>query len=446
MNVQVFGSILLIVILIAFNAFFAGSEIAIISLKKTRIQQLQEAGNKRADILKRLTDEPSRFLATIQVGVTLAGFLASASAASNIADSVAGIIERLGVPFLVSASNGIAIVVVTIMVSFFTLVFGELVPKRMALQKSEDIALKVARPIQLLAKLTAPFIRFLTWLTNRLVTLLGGDPHTSGSKVTEEEIRMMIDVGQEEGVFEQTETDMINSIFEFDDTVVREVMTPRVDIISISANAKLDEIIDTVASVKYSRIPVYQDSIDDIVGILYVKDLLGLLKDRDEDFSLGNMMRDPYFVPENKKIDHLFKELQQIKVHMAIVVDEYGGTAGLVTIEDLIEEIVGNIQDEYDEEEVDFEIINPDIMKVNGMITIDEVNELFDVELPEDEWETIGGFVMGLAGKVPVSGQQIRYGDLVFSIEKMDDRRVTKLKIIRDNRLKDSQGPAENSE
>lgn len=425
---------MLIVVLIGLNAFFAASEMAIISVKKTRIQHMQENGNKQADTIKKLVDEPSRFLATIQVGVTLAGFLASASAASSISHKLAKFLEGLNIPLLVQASQGISLVLVTIVLSFFTLVLGELVPKRLALQRSEAIALRVAGPIQVLSQAAAPFIKLLTWITNLLVRLMGGNHQHTGTKVTEEEIRLMIDVGQEEGVFQETETEMINSIFEFDNTSVREVMTPRIDIVGLPVNASLDEIIEMVTREKYSRIPVYRDSMDYVVGILYTKDLLSLLRGMKEDFSLRDVMRDPYFVPESKKINQLFIEFKQMKNHMAVVIDEYGGTAGLVTIEDLLEEIVGNIQDEYDDEDVDFEMKGSNVIVVNGMLMIDEVNDIFNVEIPEDEWETIGGFVMGLIGTVPSKGDEVQYEGMIFNILEMDDKRIARLKITKEKR------------
>lgn len=425
--------ILFILILVAINAFFAASEIAIISVKRARIKQLAEEGNKKAGIVNKLIEQPSRFLATIQVGITLAGFLASASAAVSIASLLADILKKTRIPFLAQASDGISVILVTVFISFLTLIFGELVPKRLALQRSEKISLAVAKPIELLALITAPFVKILTFFTNAIVRLFGGKGEEGGNQVTEEEIRMLLDVGQEEGLFRETGKDMINSIFEFDDTILREVMTPRTEIVAVSSDATLSEVVEVAIEEKFSRIPVYEDSLDNIVGIFYIKDLLPFVDGTPrEEFNLKKLMRSPYFVPDTKKTDELFREMQLKKIHMAIVIDEYGGTAGLVTIEDLLEEIVGNIFDEYDEEEIDFEILDENTAVVSGRLAIEEVNELMGVELPEEEeYETIAGFVLDLLGQMPQVNDVVEYNNMTFTVVEVEDKRIEKVKIQR---------------
>jgi len=441
MDGDLWRQILVIFVLIGFNAFFAASEMAIVSVKQSKIKPLADEGNKAALIVSKFMEEPSKLLATIQIGITFAGFLASAIGAQTISDDLAALLVKSGIPVITHYAGLISTIIVTGIISYFTLVLGELVPKRMALAKSEKIALFVAGTIRTLYRITSPIVRFLTFSTNIVVKLLGGPVKATGDQITEEEIRLMINVGEEKGIFQETETEMINSIFEFDDTVAKEVMTPRTSIIALSSDSTLEEILDVIVEENFSRIPVYEESIDHIIGILYVKDLFAKIKkDMEWEVSLKDIIRPAYFVPEYKKIDELFKEMQKSKTHIAIVIDEYGGTAGLITIEDLLEEIVGNIFDEYDDVIQDYEKIDDDTYIVNGMLDIGEINDIMDTHIDEEEFDTISGMLLSYSGKIPEVGDEVDIDNLHLRIEEVDDKRITKIRIEKrsvDNLIKE---------
>lgn len=422
--------IFLIFVLIGVNAFFAASEMAIVSVRQARLKPLIDDGNKAAMIVSKFLEEPSKLLSTIQIGITFAGFLASAIGAQTLSNSLAVYLKGLNIPVVSASATVIATLIVTAIIGFFTIVLGELVPKRLALEKSDKIALMVAKPIKLLSKVTAPAVKLLSYTTNLIARLLGGSNTVDNSQITEEEIRLMINVGEEKGIFQETETNMINSIFEFDNTVAKEVMTPRTHIIAVSVEASVDEILEIIVEENFSRIPVYENSIDNVIGLLYVKDLFALIKKSTEwDISLKDLIRPAYFVPEYKKIDELFKEMQKSKTHIAIVIDEYGGTAGLITIEDLLEEIVGNIFDEYDDVVLEYEQLDDNTYLVNGMLSISEINDLMHVDLPEEEFDTISGMILSLSGKMPEVGEEVQFDDVAFRIEEVDDKRISKIKI-----------------
>ena len=339
----------LLVVLIFMNAFFAASEIAIISLNDSKIKKMAEEGNKRAKQIVKLTKEPSKFLATIQVGVTIAGLLASAVAAESFSEPLTNLITGLN-PALAQMQDvvaGIVLFLLTLTLSYFTLVFGELVPKRLAMQKAEPFAMKVIGILVVVEKITRFFIVFLTKSTNVFVKLFGGDPNATNDEVTEEEIRMMVDLGEEKGAIEIAEKEMIENVFDFNNTDISEAMTPRIDITAIAKDTPLKEILEVIERDKFTRFPVYEGDIDNIVGFIHVKDMLSYMVNADnEKFSIEDVLRQVYYVPESKKTDETFRELQKNKMYMAVVIDEYGGTAGIVTMEDLIEEIVGNVFDE----------------------------------------------------------------------------------------------------
>lgn len=422
--------ILLIAILIGANAFFAASEMAIVSVRQARLKPLVDDGNKAAIIISKFLEEPSKLLATIQIGITFAGFLASAIGAQTLSNSLAVTLRSLNIPIISGSATVIATLIVTAVIGFFTLVLGELVPKRLALEKSDKIALFVAKPIKILSKITAPAVKMLSFTTNVVARLLGGSNTVDNSQITEEEIRLMINVGEEKGIFQETETNMINSIFEFDDTAAKEVMTPRTDIIAVDVDATIDEILEVIVEENFSRIPVYENSIDNIIGLLYVKDLFALIKKSTEwEICLRDLIRPAYFVPEYKKIDELFKEMQKSKTHIAIVIDEYGGTAGLITIEDLLEEIVGNIFDEYDDVVLEYEQLDENTYLVNGMLSISEINDLMHLDMPEEEFDTISGMILSLSGKMPEVGDEVQFDDIALRVEEVDDKRISKIKI-----------------
>lgn len=423
--------LLLIFILIFVNAFFSASEMAIVSINKNKISLLASEGNQKAILISKLIGEPSRFLATIQVGVTVAGFLTSAFAATSISKYLSAALERINI----YGSESVSVIVITILMSYLTLVFGELFPKRLALNNSEKIAMLTVTPVLFFSKVTKPFVKFLTFSTNLLLRIFGITSENLEEKVSEEEIRMLINVGEETGVIKETEKDMIEGIFQFDDTLAKEIMTPRTNVFAIDIETPSDEILDQVLSEQYSRIPVYEEDIDNIIGVLYMKDLfVNLRKTQDAKTGLGSireMLRPAYFVPETKNIDTLFRELQSTKNHMAMLIDEYGGFAGIVTIEDLIEEIMGNIFDEYDDSDEDIKVIDQHTYQVSGLVSINDINEALHIELPSDNYDTIGGFVMNLLGSIPSEEENpiLEYEGMKFKIEKVSEKRVEVLKI-----------------
>lgn len=426
--------LIILFLLIFLNAFFAASEIALISLNENRIKLSADKGDKKAQLLIALLDEPSRFLATIQIGITLAGFLASAFASEAFAGRLVDILHSLGITVSAGVLKPIAVFFITLILAYFTLVLGELVPKRMAMQRSEQIARFSVRALTILSYIAAPFVKLLTISTNFFIKVLGGDPNADEENVTEEEIRIMVDVGEQKGTIQETEKFFINNIFDFDDTSVSEIMTHRTNVVGLSIDLSLSEIIDITSEEKYTRYPVYEDSLDNIVGIVHVKDILKCIsKTKGQDFKLSEIIRKPYFVPESKKADDLLQELQKSRVHMAVVVDEYGGTAGIITIEDLLEEIVGNIEDEYDNDDKEFEKIDDNTYIFNGIISLDTVEEILEIKLPTEEYDTLGGFIIGQLGRIPNEGDKpvIELDGIIFKVEEVEAQRIAKVKSCR---------------
>lgn len=423
--------IFVLIILILLNAYFAATEIAFISLNDAKIEKNAKEGDKKAKQILKMLKSPSKFLATIQIGITLAGFLSSAFASDAFADKLAPILNNLIPAISIEIWRGISIVLITIILSFFTLVFGELVPKRLAMKYYEKISYGTIGVIRGISVITAPFVKLLTASTN-MVSKIFGVGETEEEVVTEEEIKMMIAEGEEKGTIEQGEKQLLNNVFEFNDIIVSEIMTPRTDMYAIDINDNIDETLNEIDEFKYSRIPVYEENIDDIKGILFVKDLLKPLKDN-EKIDIRKIIREPYFVPESKDIDELFKEMQQNKVQMAIVIDEYGGTAGLITMEDIIEELVGNIFDEYDEEEIDVKKIDDNTYIVSGLITAYDVKKIFDVELPEGDYETLSGYLLDKLGRIPDEHERpvIEDEELTYKVEEIEDKRIKYVKICK---------------
>ena len=426
--------IVLLLVLILINAFFAMSEIAIISLNDAKLEKQAQEGNKKAKKLLKLTSNPSKFLSTIQIGVTLAGFLSSASASQSFVEMLSGalssVADAINIPM--SVVEGFSLVVITLITSYFSLVLGELVPKRVAMYNPEKISFRIAGILTFVAAVTKPFVKVLSLSVNAILRLIGIDPNSEPEEVTEEEIRMMVDVGGEKGVIEDTQKEMINNIFEFDDIDAGDIMTHRTDVSAVEINDPIQDVVEIAEKEGYSRIPVYEESLDKIIGIVYIKDLIGYIGSSvPKQENLRKIMREPYFVPESMKCGMLFQEMTARRVQMAVVVDEYGGTAGIVTLEDLLESIVGNIQDEYDNEEEDFSVIDETTFTVDGTTPIDEVNEHVGVNLPEDEYDTIGGFVISLLGYLPNDGEmnELDYKNLHFTILNLEDKRIGKLKV-----------------
>lgn len=426
--------ILILFILILINAFFAASEIALISLNDNKLKKMADEGNKKAKKILKLLSNSSNFLATIQIGVTLAGFFTAGSAASNLSEPFANGLVKL-MPSL-SASAGLiksmSFILVTLITSYFTLVLGELVPKRVAMQRSEKIAFAFIGVLDFIAVVFNPIVNFLSLSTNVVVSLLGMDPNADEEELTEEEIRMMVDVGGERGVIEIIQKNMIDNIFEFDDINAEDIMTPRMDIEAVPIEATIEEALEIAIEAGNSRLPVYEEDIDDVRGILHVKDLLPYVGKRvPEDINVRNIMRETVYVPLTKKCGELFAEMLESKIQMSIVSDEYGGVAGIVTIEDLIESIVGNIQDEYDEEEEDYIQICENEMDVDGSVNIDEFISKTGIELPEGDYETIGGFIMDFLGRIPKEDEnvKIKYENIELEVKKMSERRIERVHI-----------------
>jgi putative hemolysin len=427
--------LLILLSLILINAFFSATEIAVITLNDNKIRKKADEGDKIAKKLVRLINEPGSFLATIQVGVTLAGFLSSAFAADIFADRL---YRAIGVelPLIRSAS----VVIVTIILAYFSLVLGELVPKRVAQHNPEKLANGIAGIITGLGVVMKPFVFLLTCSTNLVLRILGIDPTQTDRSVTEEEIRMMVDVGRESGNIHEEEKEMINKIFEFNDKEVSEIMTHRTSIVSLDVDADYAEVLEVAIHEKYTRIPVYDDNIDNIVGILHIKDLLyHAAEGLQAPFSLRNMIRPPYFVPESKNIDALFREMQRDHVQLAVAIDEYGGTAGIVTIEDLLEEIVGNIQDEYDEEEQEIVRKDDQTWIIAGLTDLDEVGDAIGITFPDDDFDTLAGFVISLLGRIPEENElpSVAYENFRLKVLDMEEKRVSKVEITVLPRLQD---------
>ncbi len=424
-------SIIVLIILILLNAYFAATEIAFISLNDAKIEREAKDGNKKAKQILKMLKSPSKFLATIQIGITLAGFLSSAFASDAFADKLAPILNNAIPAISIDIWRGIAIVIITIILSFFTLVFGELVPKRLAMKYYEKIAYATIGVIRGISIVTAPFVKLLTFSTN-MVSKIFGVGEAEEEVVTEEEIRMMIDEGEEKGTIERGEKQLLNNVFEFNDIIVSEIMTPRTDIYAIDISENINDKLDEIDEFKYSRIPVYEENIDDIKGILFVKDILKPLKDNKK-IDVKKLMREPYFVPESKDIDELFKEMQQNKVQMAIAIDEYGGTAGLITMEDIIEELVGNIFDEYDEEEIEVKKIDENTYIFSGTVTSYELKKVFGIEIPDGDYETLSGYLLDKLGRIPNEEEHpvIEDENLTYKVEEMEDKRIKYVKVCK---------------
>ena len=427
------SQLIFLFILILLNAYFAATEIAFISLNDAKVEKQAKDGNKKAKQIQKMLKNPSKFLATIQIGITLAGFLSSAFASDAFAGMLAPVLNEW-MPFIsIETWQNISIVIITIILSFFTLVFGELVPKRLAMKYYEKISFATIGVIKGISVVTAPFVKLLTWSTN-LVSKIFGVGEQEEEIVTEEEIKMMVNQGEEKGSIEENEKELINNVFEFNDIIASEIMTYRTDIYAIEMNEDIYGILDEIDEYKYSRIPVYEETIDDIKGILFLKDILKLVSTRKE-FKIADIMREAYFVPESKPIDEIFEELQANKMQMAIVVDEYGGTAGLLTMEDILEELVGNIFDEYDDVEVEYKRLDDNTYLIDGSVSLYEMKKILDIELPEGDYETLSGYLIEKLGRLPEEDEHpvIEDEHLTYKIEEYEDRRIKWVKVCKNN-------------
>jgi CBS domain containing-hemolysin-like protein len=407
--------VLVIVGLLLVAAFLAMAETAIARMSRVKALHLAQEKRRGAAALVKVVEDPAPYMNVVLL-LTLLTHISATVLATTFA------LRRTE-----AAGEAIAAIVMTIAI----FVFAELTPKTYTVQFTERAALVVGPPVLFLGRLLRPIGKLLLLVSNGLMVLLPGRPLPKGPFISEEEIRHLVDIAEEEEEIEEEERELIHSIFEFGDTVVREVMVPRPDMVAIRADASVDEALKTIIDAGFSRIPIYEGDTDNIIGVLYAKDLLKRVHENKDGVKLSSLGRAPTFVPEQKKVSELLREMQDQRVHMAIVVDEYGGTAGLVTIEDLIEEIVGEIVDEYDKEEPLVEPIDDNTIRVDAKLPIDEVNELLGVELPHDEWDTVGGLVFGLTGRVPVAGEKVRYDSLEFTTERVTGRRIQKVVIAR---------------
>ncbi len=437
--------------LILLNAFFAASEIAIVTVRKTKIRQLADEGHGAARSILRLTENNSRFLATIQVGVTLTSFFASAFGAVSLVKLFDNWFRNIPVDFIQNSASTLAFIVVTVLVAFVSLIFGELIPKTLALEAAERVSLVVARPIEIIAAVARPLVFALTFITNFFVRLLGGKRRATMPSVSEEEIVSMVETGQEEGVLGKQESDIISRVFEFTDRQVREIMVPRVDVTMLDAETTVEAAAREIIASGYSRYPIYSPgNREQIVGVAFAKDVLRHMADGQNHSPVSILLRKPYFIPESKRVGDLLAELQHSRTQIALIIDEYGGFAGLVTLEDCLEEIVGEIQDEFDSEESRIKPTDDGGYLIDGATTLNEVNLTLELHFVDDEVDTIGGFVLKRLGRIAVTGDKVTVTEarqmpdpsdpdsddfvtvetqLTLTVEKMEGLRIRQVKM-----------------
>lgn len=419
--------IVIIIILTGINAFFSSAEMAIVSLNKNKLKILIEDGNKKAILLDNLLQEPSKFLSTIQVGITLAGFFASASAATGLSQYLSGALQPLNIPY----SNQISMILITFLLSYITLVFGELIPKRIALRNSEKIALSSIGVVVFISKLFSPFVKFLTFSTNLVLTILKMKEDNIEEKVSKEELRSLVEVGKEHGVINEAEQEMIENIIEFDEKIAREIMIPRTKVFLIDKNISIHELFENKEIGKYSRIPVYENEADNIVGVLLTKDLMmEAYKKGFDNIKVADLLQEAYFVPETKNVNELFNEMQLEKKHITILIDEYGGFSGIVTLEDLIEEVMGNIADEFDDEDLSIRQLSRNKYLISGEVSLNDLNDNFNFELESKYYDTLSGILIENLGYIPEDNEDIEpiiINDVVFKPQRVRNKKIEKV-------------------
>ena len=422
-------SLSVILVLTVFNALFSMAETALVSVRRSRVEQLVEEGNRRAVTVRRLVENPPRFIATVQVGITLLGFASAAAAATTLARPLVPPLTALGMD--ADWAHSLSVVLITIAVALLTMVLGEIAPKSLAVQAPDAWALRLSPFVDFCATLFAP----LTWLVIRMSNLLvrpfGAKAQFEAPVITEEELKQIIEAGEEAGELEEDEREMLHNVFGLGETLARSVMTPRIDMTAVPVDSDLPTILETIMTSGHSRIPVYEGTIDNIVGVVHAKDLLPIFRAEEHDVDLRDVMRPAYFVPETKRVSDLLAEFRRSNQHVAIVQDEYAGTEGIVTIEDLLEEIVGDIRDEYDVDEPEVQVLSPTESLVDGRMSIDDVNDRLGIDLPHEEYETIGGLVFGLLGHEPRPGERVRHDGLEFLVEQVEGRRIRTLRAIK---------------
>ena len=405
---------ILLIVLLMMSAFFSASETALMSLSKIRLRHMLEENVKGAERVSRLLKSPSHMLGAILVGNNIVN-IASSALATSIAITLFGPVKGIGI------STGV--------MTLLVLIFGEITPKSIASERSEQIALKVAAPISILMVLLTPVLTAIMFVTGLLIKMMGGSPDKDRPFITEEELKTMVTVSHEEGVLEVDEKKMIYNVFEFGDSQVGDVMTPRTDMVMVEKSTEFKEIVDIFKSERFSRIPVYDETPDNIIGLLNVKDLI-FYEPLHNAFKIEDFIREPYFTYEFKMTSELFAEMRSKRAAIAIVLDEYGGTAGMVTLEDLVEEIVGDIQDEYDDHEVSIEVIQEDEYIVDGSTKIDVVNEMLGLRIETEDFDSIGGFIIGEFGRLPEVGERIEHANVEFVVESIEKNRIEKLRIL----------------
>lgn len=427
---SIWFDILVIPILVIWSGLYAAAEIAIISVRRSRLQELVEQDNKKAKLVQDLLKNHDDFFAIVQIGMTVLPSLASALAGIIAVTHLKPVIEALNVPWLTPYSETISVITVVAIISYLTLIIGELVPKSLGLRYAEGLALAFSSFILFQLKLLLPIIKFLSASTNLFIKPIDKNQNGTDRKISEDEFKLLLEEGTKTGVIDKTEHDLIKSIFEFTDTTAKEVMIPRTQVVALDIEDTREEILKIVLEEGYSRLPVYKETIDNISGIIYAKDLISLLENKNL-IVLEDIIRPAYFVPDTKKISQIMKDFQSKKIQIAIVLDEFGGFEGIVSMEDILEEIVGEIHDEYDEETKPFEISATGALVVDGMLNVSDFNEKFrSYKLPEDEdYDTVGGFVIKCAGRIPEINEKILYEELTFTILKKDERRISLIKI-----------------
>lgn len=422
----ILGPIILQVVLILLNALFACAEIAVVSMNDTKLARMAAEGNKKAVSLEKLVSSPSRFLATIQVAITLSGFMGSAYASDNFSGHLTRFLTGLGVTLSAKTLKTVSVFVITLILSYLTLVFGELVPKRIAMRNSEKVALGMAKMLSVVATAFKPVVGFLTVSTNLILRLIGIDPNQEEEQVTEEEIRMMVDAGNEKGTIDLDEKEMITNVFEFDDITADEICTHRTAVEILWADASIDEWEQMIHESRHSLYPVCKESVDDILGVLGAKDFFRL-RDQGKEVVMRQAIRPAYFVPESIRADVLFANMKKNGNYFAIVLDEYGGMDGIITLRDLIEQIVGDLVEEDDEERHEgIEQVSDHTWRIEGQTPLDDVAEVIGVELPTDEYDTFGGYIFGNLGSIPEDGSH-------FELE--TDKLHIKVLAVRDHKV-----------
>ena len=417
---------ILIIIFIIINGFFAAAEIAVVATRRIRIRQLVEEGNKNALILQKFKEDPDRFLATIQIGITFAGVIAAAIGGATAVQVIKPAIQEIPIEPIAASAEGISIALITLVITYFLLIFGELIPKSIALTNPERIGMKTAKVVQVFSKAAFILVKSLTFSTNILLKPFGKKTH-AGRAITEEEVRMLIKEGGEQGIFEPTEEALIHSVFEFTDMSAKEVMVPSTQMVTISVNMPVDAIKTVITEEQFSRYPVIGKDLNDIRGILYVKDFLNALAKGSVD--IRKLMKPPFFIPETMKISNLLREMQRKRVHMALVIDEYGGVSGIVTMEDLLEEIVGEIRDEYDVESPVVQL-GGGVLLVDAAISIRDLKEDHHIDIPEStEYETLSGFLLTTLQKIPKVGDVVEIEGKKITISEMVGQRISKVKL-----------------